>query len=80
MSVILIFVVETNEIHCNYSLKNYEPLQKIKTEEKDVKPNHLVITESQMSNETGEYALLLMVLYGYCCGFCLPSLIFVKSC
>lgn len=61
MSVIFIFVVETIEIHCNNSLTNDEPLQKIKTEEIDVKPNHLIITEkpsvSQMSNETGELNL-----------------------
>lgn len=61
MSVIFIFVVEINEIDCNYSLTNDELLQKIKTEEIDVKPNHLIITEmssvSQMSNETGELNL-----------------------
>lgn len=56
MSVIFIFVVEINEIDCNYSLTNDEPLQKIKTEEIDVKPHHL-ITVSQMSNETGELNL-----------------------
>lgn len=58
MPVIFIFVVETNEIDCNYYLTNDEPLRKIKTEEIDVKPYHLIITEkpsmSQMSNETGE--------------------------
>lgn len=61
MSVIFIFVVEKNEIHCNYSLTSGEPLQQIKTEEIDVKPHHLIITEkpsvSQMSNETGELNL-----------------------
>lgn len=56
---VFIFVVETNEIDCNYSLTYDEPLRKIKTEEIDVKPNYLIITEkpsvSQMSNETGEF-------------------------